>query len=1075
MIRFIWQNWWRRKERFLLLVIGAFIISGGLTYLIGLSDANKGTIVETLQQRWSASYDIVVRPEGAKSLTEKKKLLEPNYLSGLSGGISIEQYQMIKNIEGIEVAAPIAMIGYADYNVNFGKVELDENGIYRRETTTTIDNGFKQATTVNNYYFPMNVWDIHNKGPEYGVAAPYQDLTVYSHALLAGIDPDQEAKLVGLDGAILDLGTSRYFENTDEYSFNQSEGYHEFPIIVNRQAFVDKIETIQFERLDIPINNENADKLMESVKEQGGEEYLDTVEGKEKHSFTITAEEAFREFVRNMTGVDWVTGELHNEAAKDTTLSGIVFKPTPIEYQEITSPSIDRWPYSYQVAPIVNGEDTVGVYRNLESYREPKVMAEEFLDLPKIKPNWIGFYDASNLAISMDPMNELPMETYRPATAEFVIDSAGNPMNPPKQLKPDGDPYSFLSNPPGMLTTIEAAEKLLGDKPISSIRIKVAGVSDLSETSQEILNKIAAEIEEKTGLMTDITMGSSPQLALTYIPGINGEEEIGWIQQPWVNIGSSISIFRETKVGYAGVLSSVIAVAIVYVWSSGIVNLLARRKEFAVLLSIGWRPGQLKRLLFLEAVIIGLFVAVISWIMLGIIYLSNDSTIPLYRFIITGLIGFIIYMIGSIIPMMLSQKISPYEAMRQGEISIQGKRLFQARGIYRMAFNHFIGKWKRSILSIVSIGLPTALLAFFLYITFRLKGIMYTSLLGEYAALEIGPSHYAAIIIALIIAILTTSEIMWQNVSERQEEISLLQAIGWKRWSIRKLILAEGMFSGLFAACIGISLSIYLIFIFYGGFPTEEIGFIVATGLIPIVIGIMGTLLPAEKAVRIVPNHGMTGILTNRKVTEKRMRWTIVASISLLLVTFSFMVVNVASNLKVAETSAEIIPNEDYTTGSVLERDDLTDKDPEAVPSKKEPVIETQVEYTLEFDSSQSSLDTSMKKLLDYSAKEVVSEAPQEPGMKNIAIEFTFEILEEHTLYGMSLKHDFTLHAEGERYWPVETRLLESQGFDEKQILWGNKNGKVRAIIEFKVPENTEGFGFLFRNNHTGAGYMIRF
>lgn len=129
MIRFIWQNWWRRKERFILLLVGAFIISAGLTYLIGLSEANKGTIVDTLQQRWTASYDIVVRPEGTRRVTEDKNLLEPNYLSGLSGGISVEQYETIKEMDGVEIAAPIAIIGYAGYNANYGKARILEPGL----------------------------------------------------------------------------------------------------------------------------------------------------------------------------------------------------------------------------------------------------------------------------------------------------------------------------------------------------------------------------------------------------------------------------------------------------------------------------------------------------------------------------------------------------------------------------------------------------------------------------------------------------------------------------------------------------------------------------------------------------------------------------------------------------------------------------------------------------------------------------------------------------------------------------------------------------------------------------------
>jgi hypothetical protein len=63
-----------------------------------------------LQKRWGSSYDIVVRPEGSRSVTEDLNLLEPNYMSGLDGGISRKQYETIKQIADVEVAAPIAMI-----------------------------------------------------------------------------------------------------------------------------------------------------------------------------------------------------------------------------------------------------------------------------------------------------------------------------------------------------------------------------------------------------------------------------------------------------------------------------------------------------------------------------------------------------------------------------------------------------------------------------------------------------------------------------------------------------------------------------------------------------------------------------------------------------------------------------------------------------------------------------------------------------------------------------------------------------------------------------------------------------
>jgi len=77
MLKFIWNSWWRNKERFILLLVGVLIVSTGLSYLIGTTQANNGTVVDELQKRWGSSYDIVVRPEGSRSVTEDLKLLEP--------------------------------------------------------------------------------------------------------------------------------------------------------------------------------------------------------------------------------------------------------------------------------------------------------------------------------------------------------------------------------------------------------------------------------------------------------------------------------------------------------------------------------------------------------------------------------------------------------------------------------------------------------------------------------------------------------------------------------------------------------------------------------------------------------------------------------------------------------------------------------------------------------------------------------------------------------------------------------------------------------------------------------------
>ena len=885
MIRFIWQNWWRRKERLILLLIGALIISVGLTYLVGISDANKGTIVDELQQRWSSSYDIVVRPAGSRSVTEEKGLLDPNYLSGLDGGISRAQYEKIKTIQDVEVAAPIAMIGPVLYTTKLTELELPD-GIYRMTIEEISNDGIRKQSTTASYYIAAGNYDLmvnkyQEQGPDYFLKHPsgYPDtnLTESRDMLLAGIDPEQEAKLIGLDRAIVDNGKSRYFNNKDtsmnspmddDGKVNRSH----IPVIISNQSFTDIAINYTIERLDLPFDGEVASETLQMLEVSGGEVYLDTLEAVNQQNYTYTDKEIYSRIVNSISGSDAETGTPYLEDYLQHREVILASRPSPLQYEDVLSPFLEKWPYAYELQTFgIPHEPQYKSFREYNSYG-----FSNGGEYPRVQPEWIGFYDANQLAISKDPTNELPMETYRPATAELVVDANDNPINPPKVLKPAGLAMDFLSTPPSMLTTIEAAELLMGDKPISAIRIRVAAVADLSDDSQQIVERVAREIEEQTGLLTDITLGSSPQPTLVHVPAINEKEAVGWFQQPWVSIGSSITLFREAKIGFSSLIISTMAVAVIYVWASSLVSLLARRKEFAVLLAVGWRPTQLSKLLFMESAIIGIFVALISWMMLGFVYVTEGATVLPARFVLTGLFGFTVYVLGAVIPGLLVRQISPYEAMQTGEISKASGRMVRTRGLLSMAFNHFTGKWKRSLLSIVAIALPTSLLALFLYVTIRLRGIMYTTWLGQYVALEVGPVHYTAMAVALAIAILTTAEIMWQNIAERQGEIALLKAVGWKNRNVRMLILIEGMFSGLFAAIIGLALAFAMMLALYGQLPTEELQFILATGFIPIVIGIVGTILPAERAVRMLPVRGVGGNYSNRKVVERSLKWLVI-------------------------------------------------------------------------------------------------------------------------------------------------------------------------------------------------------
>ena len=969
MLRFIWNSWWRNKERFILLLVGVLIVSTGLSYLIGTTQANNGTVVDELQKRWGSSYDIVVRPEGSRSVTEDLNLLEPNYMSGLDGGITRKQYETIKQIADVEVAAPIAMIGYTSTSSSVGTHTIQEEGIYRLKIKDSQNTGLQNESYTMTTFLAAG-WEPMGDAKRTGVSPlklGEQPLYDYgSEVMIAGIDPAAEDQLVGLKKATTTGTYSRFFSETD-LPASYGDQATQIPILLNSREYVDAMRTYTYEKVELPFTATGVADMVQKIEQKGGKTYLSKLPVGEPTSYSITTQDVQKKLVDGILKNTLSTGDANNS----DSLSSITLKPSPVEYKTIKSPYGSRWPFTYQVQPKEVAKESLLFKRSM--YREAREFEGGFKGWKQVHLNYIGVFNPRELDVSKDPLTELPMETYFPAKAQWVMDQNDRPVNPVRDVKPANDSYDFLTKPPSMLTTLDAAFKLRGDKAISAIRVNVKGVETMNATSEKKLQAVAQEIEDKTGLITDVTLGSSPQLALTYLPGLKGESALGWVQQPWIKLGSSIAIFQEAKVGMSGIIASVIAVALVYVFSSNIILLYARKKEFAILLSLGWRPRQLSKLLFLEATLLGTLVALIAWVILGSFWITADHPIALGRIILIGLSGLLIYWGGTIVPTLLIRRIQPFESMRSGEVS-KGRRFVRAQSVLGMSINQLATYWQRTLLSIIAIALPTSLFIFFLFITFRLKGVLYATWLGEYVALEVGTMHYVAMGVALLIAILTTTEIMWQNVNERKNQLAVLKATGWRNGQIRLLVLSEGVMTGLFAGIVGLLVALAMIGFVYNQFPSSELGFLSLMLLIPVTTGVFGALLPAQRAVRITPNAAIGGVNDNQQLTERRFKWALGSIAATLVIGTTSLFLLAAPETRMAQK--EITTPKVQTTGQKL-------KNLAQDPDDKKHTAEdnTALEQLMNAGAIQTYPGDPAAKNYDFSVKKLVS-TPKELKLK---------------------------------------------------------------------------------------------
>ena len=96
-------------------VLGAAILLASVSFVLLVSAAKTSDIRVrgSVESNFRNAYDILVRPQGSFTrLEQREELVRDNYLSGIYGGISLAQYNAIRRIPGVDIAAPIANVGY---------------------------------------------------------------------------------------------------------------------------------------------------------------------------------------------------------------------------------------------------------------------------------------------------------------------------------------------------------------------------------------------------------------------------------------------------------------------------------------------------------------------------------------------------------------------------------------------------------------------------------------------------------------------------------------------------------------------------------------------------------------------------------------------------------------------------------------------------------------------------------------------------------------------------------------------------------------------------------------------------
>lgn len=584
-------------------------------------------------------------------------LVRPNYLSGIFGGIRLDQYAAVRMVEGVQVAAPIAMIGYVLQNVSFG-IDLRPylgpapRQVFRVSAVRTTDRGLSRLIDVPAGYVyvtsgvlqpptgytaspntvtgpterletgrrvvvcPLLTVPAKARGPF--DPAVRNDMQCVSRSaasqggfgpgaggaiaafvrlpvpfLIAAIDPAAEAALLHVD-ATVDRG--RYLRADDQPTLT-SEGASSVltvPVLVSSRGYIDASDEVTIRRLGPAA----ASAMTAAVPPAALTRRLDADDGPVVVRKTIDAATAYGRLTTQLM-------------AENGSFVESYWRVSPVGYREqggrlspVPVTNADSvWASSLQTTGYVRApiEAADSSFRALT----PNVGSNKGSILRLPVPHAVGEFDPAKLP-GFSALSAVPEEAYR-APVAAPADTRSRRLLDGQDLLPNGNFAGYLEQPPLLLTTLASLRAFTdpavftpNEEPISVIRVRVAGVTGSDPVSRERIRLVAQQIAARTGLDVDITAGSSPTNMTIDLPAGKFGRPALTLNEGWTKKGVAVAILAAIDRKSFVLFALILAVCALLVANAASAAVRARHTELGVLACIGWRPRKLFAAAMLE-------------------------------------------------------------------------------------------------------------------------------------------------------------------------------------------------------------------------------------------------------------------------------------------------------------------------------------------------------------------------------------------------------------------------------------------------------------------------------------------
>jgi putative ABC transport system permease protein len=894
--RLAWSQLRFRAARTVALLAGMLLAATAFTVLTAASQTSQLRTVGTVTAHFQPAYDILVRPRGARTKLETSTgTVQPNFLSGIYGGISLAQYHQIERIPGVQVAAPIAMVGYtlirAGIVVPLPAADATRPGrqLYRYATTWVSAGGTIRVPQPASYlYLTPDRIGLDSSGDTYeslpggsratvcpnlaGVAAspfsaaaqssdwcwskidgnagvfvlphppdePYAIVDWSFPMLIAAIDPAAEAKLDGFNRAL----TSGRYLGEGAGDGRAANGQPTFPVLAAASSGIGEYALTQVQRLPAP-----SGPVTLSTATMADEA---PVPGQTVLTVGTSAAQAYRQVLtlgggNQPMGAYWTAGAVGYRRGGDGLLTAVpVSNPVSVWQPGQATSAL--------LAPPM--DETATQYRPLAGHEQ--IGSQAAGGAPEMR--LVGVFDPARIR-GFDPLSQVPLGPFQPVAAAPADAASRAALG--GDLLPSLNLGGYVGQPAQLITTLaalpvlESSQQFSGNSraadPISVIRVRVAGVTGPNPVSLERIREVAQQIAVGTGLDVDIVAGSSPEPVTVALPaGRFGQPSLE-LTQGWVKKGVAVAILTAVDKKSVLLFALILVVCVLFVANSATAAVRGRRRELGVLASLGWTRPRLFAAVLGELAAIGLAAGVLG----AAAALPLSKAFGLHaspgRAALAVPVAVAVAVVAGLVPAWLAGRADPVASVRPPVLAVRHGH--QPGGITALAVANSARAPGRTLIGVVSLAVGVASLTVLAAVTAAFRGVVVGSLLGDAVAVQVRGVDYVAVAATVTLGVLAVADVVFLNIRERAAELATIRSFGWRESALARLVVTEGAVIGAAGSLAGAALGLAGAAEFAGQLPPRLVLTAAAAAAAGVLVTVGAALLPTRLLRHLPVSH----------------------------------------------------------------------------------------------------------------------------------------------------------------------------------------------------------------------------